>query len=222
MIIPTLNAAATLPTCLAAIAPDMPVGTEIIVVDGGSDDASVRLAEEGGAQLIREQRGRGRQLAAGAAAAVGEWLLFLHADTVLENGWRAAVDNFIADPVSRMRAATFRFALDDRTAAARRLERLVAWRTDRLGLPYGDQGLLIARSFYEGIGGFAPMPLMEDVDIVRRIGRTRLAQLDATARTSASRFRRDGYLRRPARNLFCLALYFLGVPPRLIASLYGR
>ncbi|MEE8246899.1 MAG: glycosyl transferase family 2, partial [Alphaproteobacteria bacterium] len=89
------------------------------------------------------------------------------------------------------------------------------------GLPYGDQGLLIHRDLYSRVGGFRPLPLMEDVDIVRRIGARRLVVLEAAALTSAARYRRAGYLRRSLRNLACLGLYFLGVPPRLLVRLYG-
>ena len=105
---------------------------------------------------------------------------------------------------------------------ARRVERLAAWRCRIFGLPYGDQGLLIARAFYEGLGGFRPLPLMDDVDLVRRIGRRNLVLLDADAVTSAARYERDGWLRRPLRNLSCLALYLVGLSPRLVARLYGR
>ena len=97
---------------------------------------------------------------------------------------------------------------------------MVAWRCTTFSLPYGDQGLLIGRRFYHDIGGFAPIPLMEDVDIVRRIGRRRLVVLDVAAVASAERYRRGGYVARPLRNLTCLGLYFLGVPPRLIARIY--
>jgi hypothetical protein len=123
-------------------------------------------------------------------------------------------------PASGERAAAFTFALDDPSAAARRLERLVAWRCTRLGLPYGDQGLLIARAFYDRIGGYRPLPLMEDVDLTRRIGRRRIAVLPVRALTSAERWRRDGWIARSARNLACLGLYYAGVPPRLIARIY--
>jgi len=88
-------------------------------------------------------------------------------------------------------------------------------------VPYGDQGLLMPKSLYEEIGGYRPLPLMEDVDIVRRLGRRRLHLLRAKAFTSAERFRREGYLRRSARNLLCLALYSLGVPAPVLQRLYG-
>lgn len=222
VIVPTLQAAAGLGAALDSVSSAPALGdVETIVVDGGSTDGTRAVAAAKGARLISAPRGRGGQLARGADAAQGEWFLFLHADTVLDAGWDRAAAAFIADPGSRARAAAFRFALDDDRPAARRLEKLVAWRCRRLGLPYGDQGLLIARDFYRALGGFRPLPLMEDVDLARRIGRTRFAFLPPAARSSAVRYRRDGYLRRPLRNLVCLTLYFLGLPPRLIARLYG-
>jgi len=126
----------------------------------------------------------------------------------------------MAAPGAENQAAAFRFALDDPAPAARRLEALVAWRCRALGLPYGDQGLLLSRALHDAVGGYRPLPLMEDVDLVRRIGRRRVVILDAAAVTSAVRFRAGGYLRRSARNLACLALYLAGMPPPLIARLY--
>ncbi len=195
--------------------------TEIIVADGGSADATANVAVAAGARIVSSPRGRGIQLRTGAAAAQGDWLLFLHADTRLAPGWPAAVADFIVDPANTRRAGYFRFRLDDINSAARRLEALVAWRCRILALPYGDQGLLISRLLYDAIGGFRDLPLMEDVDIVRRLGRRRLKPLPVDAVTSAVRYRRDGYLRRSLRNILCLTLYYLGVPPRLIKRLYG-
>lgn len=224
VIVPTLDTAAQLPACLRALAEGAAAfGLETIVSDGGSTDGAPDVAEAFGARLVKGPKGRGRQLAAGAAAAGGAWLLFLHADTVLAPGWSVAVRAHIdrQDGRADATAAHFRFALDSAAPAARRLERMVAWRCRVLGLPYGDQGLLIARARYDALGGFRDLPLMEDVDLVRRIGRRGLVALPATARTSAARYLRDGWLRRSARNLLCLALYFLGVAPRHIARIYG-
>ena len=221
IVIPALNTAATLPNTLRALAAPGPERScEVLVVDGGSSDGTAATAEDHGARVVESAPGRGIQLAEGARHARGRWLLFLHADTVPESGWADAVFRHCDDPANRERAATFRFALDDSARAARRLEGVVAWRTTALGLPYGDQGLLVSRGFYDSIGGFRPLPLMEDVDIVRRIGRRRLDVLDVAAVTSAVRYRRAGYLRRSGRNLLCLGLYFLGVPPGTIARLY--
>jgi rSAM/selenodomain-associated transferase 2 len=220
VVVPTLDAGGVLGEALATLAGAQLI-REVVVADGGSRDDTVAIAEAAGARVIVAQRGRGPQLAAGAAAAAGEWLLFLHADCRLSPGWADAATAFLAAPDAATRAGYFVFALDDPSAAARRLERIVAWRCRAFGLPYGDQGLLIARSLYDAVGGFAALPLMEDVDLVRRLGRARLAPLDARALSSARRYRSDGYVRRPLRNLFCLSLYFAGVPPRRIARLYG-
>lgn len=219
-VIPTLNAAEWLPQALATLAAPALLA-EIIVVDGGSRDATAAIARAAGARVVTAPRGRGAQLAAGAEAAKGDWLFFLHADCRPDPGWEAAVARFLAAPGAGGRAGYFDLALDDAAAAARRVERLVAWRCRTLGLPYGDQGLLIARSFYRAIGGFRAIPLMEDVDLACRLGRRRLAPIGARIVTSAGRYRRGGYVRRPLRNLACLALYFAGLPPGVIARLYG-
>jgi rSAM/selenodomain-associated transferase 2 len=220
VVMPTLEAAQGLAGALAALDGGDLVG-EVIVADGGSRDATVAIADAAGAKVIIAPCGRGSQLAAGAAAAGNEWLLFLHADCRLEARWAEAARCFMSASRAARCAAYFCLALDDAAPAARRLERLVAWRCRVLGLPYGDQGLLISRELYDTVGGFAPLPLMEDVDLVRRIGRRRLVPLDAHCIASARRYRRDGYWWRPLRNLLCLSLYFAGVPPRRIARLYG-
>jgi rSAM/selenodomain-associated transferase 2 len=215
VVIPALNAEVDLPGTLAALGstPD-----EVLVVDGGSVDRTAEVAAACGARVVAAARGRGGQLAAGVAVARGPWLLLLHADTRLGPGWAdAATAHMRKNPD---RAAYFRFALDSDDRRARRLERLVACRCRALALPYGDQGLLVHRDLLRAVGGVRPLPLMEDVDLVRRLGRHRLVGLEVAAMTSAAKWRRDGWHRRSARNLLCLALYFAGVPPRLIARLY--
>lgn len=215
VVIPTLNAGRSLPATLGAIGG---VPREIIVADGGSDDDTLDVARRFGCRTLVAPRGRGSQLAAGVAAAEAPWLLLLHADTRLAADWAAEAARHVATHPDK--AAYFRFRLDDDAPAARRLERAVAWRCRVLALPYGDQGLLIAASLLRAVGGIRPIPLMEDVDLVRRLGRARLVALDAEAVTSAARYHRDGYLQRSARNLTLLGLWFAGVPPRLLARLY--
>jgi rSAM/selenodomain-associated transferase 2 len=215
VVIPALNAAADLPATLAAVGPV----AEVIVVDGGSRDGTVAAAAEAGARVVIAPRGRGSQLAAGVAAATRDWRLLLHADTRLQDGWQREAAAFMAGGPGR--AAYFRFALDSADPRARRLERLVAWRCQWFALPYGDQGLLVHRDLLKLAGGIRPMPLMEDVALIRRIGRHRMAGLTGTAVTSAAKWERDGWYRRSARNLICLSLYFAGVPPRIIARLYA-
>jgi rSAM/selenodomain-associated transferase 2 len=226
VVIPTLNAAATLAPTLAALVSAAVDGLirEVIVVDGGSTDSTAAIAEDSGATLIACSGGRGPQLRAGADRAGFPWLLFLHADTELEPGWEREAASFM-EAVDRGKrppaAAAFRFALDDGGVKPRLLERLVAMRCALLRLPYGDQGLLLPRSLYAEVGGVPPIELMEDVAIARALGRRRIALLRTRAVTSALRYRRDGYLRRSLRNQLCLALYLVGVPVQTIGRLYG-
>jgi rSAM/selenodomain-associated transferase 2 len=219
IVVPALNAGAGLAHTLDCLAEGRAVfDLDILVVDGGSDDDTVTVAEEGGARVISSAKGRGTQLAAGAEAARGDWLLFLHADTVLEPGWAVELAAFMI--IGRGRAAYFRLRLDDDAPGARRIERMAARRCRVLGLPYGDQGLALARDLYTAFGGYPDQPLMEDVYLARRFGRSRLVSLETAAVTSARRYREGGYWRRPSQNLFCLFLYLLGVPSRMIARIY--
>jgi rSAM/selenodomain-associated transferase 2 len=213
-VIPALNAAGSVAATVAAVA----WATEIIVVDGGSTDGTAAAASRSGAHVVAASRGRGSQLAAGVAAARHDWLLLLHADTSLGPGAETAVRSHMAGGPGQ--AGYFRFTLDSDDKRARRLERLVAWRCRMLALPYGDQALLIHRDLLCHAGGIRPLPLMEDVDLVRRLGRRRLVMLDAAAITSAAKWERDGWLRRSARNLCCLGLWFAGVSPHRIARFY--
>jgi len=226
VIIPTLNAEATLAGTLGALVPAAVAGLvrEVIVVDGGSSDRTADIVEHAGAHLVQARLGRGHQLQTGAARARFAWLLFLHADTAVASGWELEVSTFMRAVDGRelpIAAAAFRFALDDKGVRPRLLEGLVALRCATLRLPYGDQGLLIPKRLYEEIGGYRPLALMEDVDLVRRLGRRRVVLLRTRAVTSAERFRREGYLRRGARNLLCLTLWALRVPVHVIARLYG-
>ncbi len=224
VVIPVLNAERTLPRTLAClIGPTMRgLVREVVVVDGGSTDDTRAIAEETGAKLLEVPAGRGGQLVAGAEAARSDWILFLHGDTALEETWADEVQTFISR-VGQVggKAAAFKFALDDYSRTARILECIVRMRCKLLALPYGDQALLISRHFYRNIGGFRSLPLMEDVDIIRRIGRRRLVFLKSKAVTSALRYKRQGYFVRPLRNFIILTLYMIGVPPRVLARLYG-
>ena len=224
VVIPALDAAAVLPATLAALEEGRRSGLveEVLLVDGGSADGTADLAEAAGATVIAAQQAdRGQQLAQGAQSAQAPWLLFLHADTRLTAGWAAVARRFIENPLAIDRAAYFRLQLDDPAREARWIERLANWRAQRLGLPYGDQGLLIGRDFYDVLGGYSPIPLMEDVDLARRVGRRHLVALSARAVTSAERYRRDGWWLRPLRNLSILTLYFIGLPPAWLRRLYG-
>lgn len=220
VVIPALDAAATLGGTIGSVRG----ASEVVVVDGGSVDGTRALAARLGARVVEARRGRGVQLAAGIAAASGEWLLLLHADTRLSAGWAAVCLAHVEGPPGRV--GYFALRLDSADRRARRLERLVAWRCRVLALPYGDQGLLVSRAVLDAAGGMPELGLMEDVALLRRLrrspGRGSVVALDAQALTSAARWERDGWLRRSCRNLACLALWRAGVPVAVVAWLYGR
>ncbi len=147
-------------------------------------------------------------------AAQGRWLLVLHADTVLQEGWAGVVAEHIQ---ASDRAGWFRLRFD-------RGGRFVAgWANlrSRLGLPYGDQGLLMPRSLYDAVGGYADQPLMEDVAMARSL-RGRMVRLDAVAVTSAAKYRAQGWVRRGVRNLWTLVRYACGASPERLAKSYRR
>ena len=219
VVIPCLNEEAVIGPCLEKIL-SADVAGEVIVVDGGSVDGTVLAAEKFGVRIITGPEGRGAQLAVGAKQATGSWLLFIHADTKPGPGWATVVRRFMEKPDNRFRAGYFRFALDDTSPAARRLETMVDWRCRLFSLPYGDQGLLINAAFYESLGGFPTIPLMEDVALIRRIPRHRLEPLASVAFTSAKRYHDEGYIIRSIKNILLLGLYLLGFSPRYLARLY--
>jgi rSAM/selenodomain-associated transferase 2 len=226
VVIPTLNAQESLPDTLSALIPATVEGLvrEVVIVDAGSSDATREIADGAGAEVLVTSPSRGVQLAAGAACAKHPWLLFLHADTVLDVGWEREVSHFMERVESgrtKPAAAAFRFALDDEGMAPRFLEGLVGLRCALLRLPYGDQGLLIRRDLYDKVGGYREIPLMEDLDLIRRLGSPAVKMLRTRAVTSAQRYRREGYLRRALKNQMCLVLFALRVPTARISQFYG-
>ena len=209
--------------CLAALMDGLgqDLVREAIVIDAASTDQSGDLAADMGCQVITlpaEQRGRGRQLQAGASAARGDWFLFLHADTVLSDTWAAEVAHHIATNPNK--AAFFTLAFDQTGSGPKRVAALANLRARKLGLPYGDQGLLISRALYEEMGGYRDFPLMEDVDLVRRLTPARLTGLEAKAITSGSKYTHGGWWGVPLRNLILVSAYLCGVSPKTLAQYY--
>lgn len=225
VVIPTLNAAQGLPGTLRCL----PKGVNVIISDGGSEDDTLAIARAAGCRILQGRRGRGYQLVAGAECASRPWRLFLHADTIVSgSGWDAIKQHISstareAEPdLAFAPAASLRLRIDDPSWKARLVEQGVELRVRLLGLAYGDQGLLIHRDLYASIGGYGDLPLMEDVDIIKRLGRSRHVTLDGYAITSAARWQRRGWMRQTALNLCCISLYHLGVSADRIARLYGR
>jgi rSAM/selenodomain-associated transferase 2 len=191
---------------------------EIIVVATGEDEsvAPLRTARPD-LVWLEAPRGRARQMNAGAAAARGEWLVFLHADSRLPAGWRDAIDQ--AQRGSYV-AGCYRFALDSPSVFARLIELGVRLRVALFHLPYGDQALFVRKARFEAAGGFSDIPIMEDVDFVRRIGREdALFRSPLPVLTSARRWERDGWIARSVRHLILIVLYFGGVPPARLLRL---
>lgn len=222
VVIPTLDAVARLGPCVEALGEGLIAGVvrELVIADGGSSDGIAGLPEALGARLVTAPRGRGAQLAAGARAAKGEWLLFLHADTVPAPGWSAAVLAHVGARPGK--AGYFRLRFDRGGVMARLVAGWANLRSAVLGLPFGDQGLLLSRDLYEAAGGYPEIPLMEDVAMAQRLGRGRLAPLAGEAVTSAERYAAGGWVRRGVRNLSTQALYFLGVAPERLVGRYDR
>lgn len=221
VIIPTLDAEGELPGCLTALGEGLVAGLirELVISDGGSSDATRRIAEAAGAVLLTGPPSRGGQLRRGVAAARGDWLLILHADTQLAPGWSEAVTVHL----ERAGAGPAYFRLAFRARGLR--PALVAgWanlRARLFALPYGDQGLLLRRAVYDRAGGYPDQPLMEDVALVRALGRP-LVALPAEARTSAARYQRAGWLRCGARDLWTLLRYVMGADPAVLAARFRR
>lgn len=220
VILPTLNAAGDLPLALESLLPGLEAGLirEVIVADGGSSDATRAIAEASGATVVSAEPGRGKQLRAGAAAARGDWFLFLHADTALSRDWPERAGAHIDTRLDL--AAVFRLKYRSDASEARWLEARANRRARWLGLPYGDQGLLISRALYSEAGGFPDVPLMEDVMLVRALGKGRLVILDAEARTSAAKYERDGWRKRAWSNAWLLTRFLMGANPDDLAKAY--
>ena len=214
IVIPVFRDAEALSRTLDAMDFD---GAEVIVAaaEGDASLAALRAAQSD-VIWVTAPRGRARQMNAGAAVARGDWLLFLHADTCLRPGWRAAVDR--ADADAAINLGCFRFALDSPSPAARLIEIGVRIRVRLFGLPYGDQALFVRREAFAALRGYSDLPIMEDVDLVGRLRETgRLYVASEQAVTSARRWEEDGWLRRTARHLRLIVRYFAGVhPERLV------
>ncbi len=193
---------------------------ETIVVDGGSSDGSLEVARTQGARTLSAAGGRARQMNAGAALATSSILLFLHADTILPPGF----EQCIRDTLNRagVAAGAFELGIASRRWPYRIIEKAANLRARYLQMPYGDQGLFVRAELFHRLGGFRDMPIMEDVDLIKRLRRCgRVAVVPFRATTSARRWQTLGFWRTTWINQKTLLAYFLGISPQRLARWYA-
>ena len=219
VVIPTLDEAATISRCLGSIgtSPDI----EKIVVDGGSRDRTVEIARSLGARVLVIPPGRARQMNAGAEKAQGDFLLFLHADTLLPAGFPFWIRKILAQP--NVAAGAFSFRLDASGPGLRLIEWVANWRSRFLQVPYGDQGLFLRSSLFREMGGFRDMPIMEDFEFIRRLRQEgRIRTVPVAAITSARRWQAVGLWRTTLLNQAIVLAYWAGIPPARLACWYRK
>lgn len=219
VVIPTLNEAANIRETVrrAQNAPNV----DVIVVDGGSRDDTTEIAGRLGALVLTAEPPRARQMNVGAAAAGGDILLFLHADTRLPEGYDGQVRRALSRPGAA--AGAFALAIDSPLPSLRIMEHVANWRSRCLQKPYGDQALFLAAETFRTIGGYPDLPIMEDFELVRRLKKKgRIIVLPASVTTSARRWRHFGVWRTWFVNQSAIMAYLLGIAPGTIARFYNR
>ena len=218
IIIPVLNEAATIQDTLYSLNSSE---VEVIVVDGGSQDKTVKLAQAQGAKIICATAGRADQMNKGATVATGEILLFLHADTRLPADYQALIEKTLAQPGTV--AGAFELKIDGKGRMLRLVEKMVNMRSRFLSLPYGDQAIFIKANLFREIGGFPALPIMEDFELVRHLSRLgKIAIAPAAAITSGRRWQKLGVLQTTLVNQLIITGYFLGVSPHTLVRWYRR
>jgi rSAM/selenodomain-associated transferase 2 len=227
VVIPTLNEERTLPTTLRRVAE---LGfDEVLVVDGGSSDRTPEIARSFAAtaglgapslSFLTASTGRARQMNVGAAASRSDVLLFLHADTLLPDQARLAIQQALDEPTCA--GGRFDVRFDDQRMLSRVIGRMMNARSRWSGISTGDQALFVRREVFERLGGFADIPIMEDVDFSRRLKRIgAIAALKQQAVTSYRRWRTGGPIRTIVLMSILRLLYWLGISPHRLQAFYG-
>ena len=220
IVIPTLNSTNLISSTLLSLSEGIEASLikELIISDGNSTDDIKKLSNEIGAVFIKGQKGRGIQLRRGAMKATGEWILFIHSDTILPPGWAIA---FLKHIKNQENAGYCKLSFDDPSLIAKVISFGANLRSSIFKLPYGDQGLLISKKLYNEIGGYQDLPLMEDVAIVKLL-KQKIQLVPVTIKTSAFKYKRDGWLKRSINNITLLIRFKFGADPRELAKLYYR
>jgi len=215
VIIPALDEAGVIQSTIRSATPEDPA-VEVLVVDGGSGDATPRLAAAAGATVLQTSPGRAAQMNAGAAAARGELLLFLHADTRLPPRFRPRVIKTLAAP--SIVAGAFELGIDAPGWPFRAIEAVSNFRARFRGLPYGDQALFVPADAFHAVGGFPELPIMEDYELMRQLRRRgRIALIGPAVRTSPRRWRTIGPWRLTLLHQAIILGYHLGLDPGRLA-----
>ena len=219
IIIPALNEAGVIARTIAGLPKSERL--DILVVDGGSSDNTAGVAKKLGAQVLSCAPSKAKQMNAGAEAARGDVLLFLHADTQLPDKFEKKV--LTAAARKDFCAGAFSLGIDSGERGIRFIERMANWRARLLKMPYGDQALFVSRDLFIQIGGFADYPIMEDFDLVRRLKKKgKITILPDPVKTSPRRWQNLGVLHTWILNQFIIAAYYMGISPRRLASWYRR
>ncbi len=219
IIVPTLNEAKHLSQILDHLR--QVEHCEVIVVDGGSTDNTIQIAEQSGAKVISTQPGRGRQMNEGAQEASGDIFLFLHADTLLPDDFPTHVRQAMSDP--KVAGGAFAWRVLPSTPLLRVTEKTVNWRTKFFQLPYGDQVIFVRASLFHEMGGYADIPLMEDVEFIRRLRKIgELIIIPDPVVTSSRRFMELGPLRTIVLNKLMILGYSLKISPKKLAQIYYK
>ena len=218
VVMPVLDEAAGISATLRALAPLRARGHEVIVVDGGSADATVALAAAGADRVIQGPRGRARQMNAGAAVAQGEVLLFLHADTVLPDAADGAIRQAMA---AGARWGRFDVTISGSEALFPLIATLMNLRSRFSGIATGDQAIFVERHLFMQLGGYADQPLMEDIDLCRRLrALSPPACLRQRVQTSGRRWQQRGVWRTVWLMWRLRWRYWRGVSPEALARAY--
>lgn len=219
VIVPMLNEAGAIAATLEALRTGAP-DAEIVVVDGGSIDGSVEIARGRCERLIEGARGRARQMNAGAAAATGDALAFVHADTIVPTSFASDIAAALAD--RRVAGGRFDLAFETHTVALDVIAAMIRLRSRLARSATGDQAIFVRRQTFEQLGGYRDLDLCEDVDLVRRMRRTgRIACLRSRVITSSRRWRRDGTIRTVVRMWVIKSLFLAGVSPAWLKRHYA-